>query len=241
MNSSLISHLYSNYDKHSSAPERFKAADCYSKWLIEKYFPKNKNASILDLGCGWGKLLLAAKHLGYTNLHGIDGSQSQVDEAKRLGLSNIHCCNIESLIAKNKSQFNLIVLMDVIEHLDDASLEALLKSLPKLLKRPGGLLIQTNNGCSPFFGSIRYGDATHIRAFTPSSIVQLFRAYGMDDTSVHEITPKSSSALKQIFRHFVFSFLMLPLRALCLAETGSWPKVLSRNLIATVGLRNESN
>lgn len=43
-----------------------------------KYLPKDKNAHILDLGCGMGHYIYALKKMGYCNVAGVDASESNV-------------------------------------------------------------------------------------------------------------------------------------------------------------------
>ena len=42
----------------------------YAK-LVEDHFPRNCDAKILDVGCGYGPLLFALSQKGYSNLSGI--------------------------------------------------------------------------------------------------------------------------------------------------------------------------
>lgn len=45
--------------------------------LVQKHFPADRQAAVLDLGCGHGALLHFAREAGYTNLCGVDGSPQQ--------------------------------------------------------------------------------------------------------------------------------------------------------------------
>src|ERR1044071_2245630 len=56
----------------------------YFRHLIHKYFPKDKNVGIVDLGCGYGALLYFLRKAGYYNLEGIDRSLEQVQGAHLL-------------------------------------------------------------------------------------------------------------------------------------------------------------
>lgn len=52
------------------------------EFLINKYF--DKNSSILDIGCGAGRLCFALKNLGYKRITGIDFSSKMIKYAKKL-------------------------------------------------------------------------------------------------------------------------------------------------------------
>jgi cyclopropane fatty-acyl-phospholipid synthase-like methyltransferase len=49
-------------------------------WVLDNVHPNTK--SIIDLGCGNGHLLLALSENGFSNLHGIDYSESAIQLAK---------------------------------------------------------------------------------------------------------------------------------------------------------------
>ena len=61
----------------------------YLERLVTRHFPARQDAAILDLGCGHGALIHVARGRGYTNIGGVDGSPSQVDAAKRLGIEGV--------------------------------------------------------------------------------------------------------------------------------------------------------
>jgi 2-polyprenyl-3-methyl-5-hydroxy-6-metoxy-1,4-benzoquinol methylase len=52
-------------------------ARCYFNWY-DPYLPKNKDARILDFGCGIGHFLYFLNKMGYSNFVGIDISPQQV-------------------------------------------------------------------------------------------------------------------------------------------------------------------
>ena len=49
--------------------------------LIARHFPRERDAAILDLGCGGGALLYFAQRAGYRNARGVDGSAEQAISA----------------------------------------------------------------------------------------------------------------------------------------------------------------
>ena len=57
--------------------------------LIRRHFPPDKDAAILDVGCGHGAMLYFARQAGYHNTAGIDCSAAQVAEAGRRGITGI--------------------------------------------------------------------------------------------------------------------------------------------------------
>jgi SAM-dependent methyltransferase len=82
---------------------------------IRKVLP-DKNASVLDIGCGNGGLLLALKHSGYNNVTGLDPSRKCVATVRGQGI-NALAGDIFS--ADFDAQFDCIILSHVLEHIYD--------------------------------------------------------------------------------------------------------------------------
>ena len=61
----------------------------YLRRLVRAHFPADRQAAVLDLGCGHGALLHFAREAGYTDLRGVDGSPQQVAAARRLGIEGV--------------------------------------------------------------------------------------------------------------------------------------------------------
>ena len=70
--------------------------------VIQRHFPREKEARIIDLGCGDGKLLFLAKACGYKNLTGFDVSEGQVALAHALGLQQVYLKEINIHQKANK-------------------------------------------------------------------------------------------------------------------------------------------
>ncbi|HBD12395.1 MAG TPA: hypothetical protein DCZ13_09625, partial [Porticoccaceae bacterium] len=130
--------------------------------LIEQHFPADKNAVVLDLGCGHGALLHFAREAGYTNLRGVDGSPQQVVAARRLGIEGVEEGDLrDALAAQPDASLDVVIAFDVIEHFTRDELLPFVDEVHRVLKAGGRWIIHVPNGESPFFGSIRYGDLTH--------------------------------------------------------------------------------
>ena len=113
-----------------------------------KLKPSNKplkNINILDIGCGGGLLSEPMCRLG-ANVVGIDASTKNIEIAKfhakknKVSIKYI-CSSPESL--KIKKKFNVILNMEIIEHVDDINL--FIKRSSDLLKKNGLMFIATLN------------------------------------------------------------------------------------------------
>ncbi len=104
-----------------------------------------KNISILDIGCGGGLLCEPLKRLG-ASITGIDASEKNIKvaklHAKEMGLNiNYIQCSPENL--KIKKKYDVILNMEVIEHVSDV--ELFIKNCSHLLKKGGVMFVATIN------------------------------------------------------------------------------------------------
>ena len=203
-------------------------------FIISNFFPLDKNAEILDLGCGYGALEYFANKRGYINIKGIDISEEQVALSNKLGISGIDCGELFEIIQlKNDSSLDLVISLDVIEHLTKEELIKLADNIFRVLKPGGGWLIHVPNASSPFFGDIRYGDYTHEQAFTTQSIKQLLISCGFKNFLFDESGPRIHG-FKSFIRVIFWKFFRLLLNVFNAVETGQYNKraILTRNMYA---------
>lgn len=157
-------------------PERSKNF-YFNAYLTEfgKYLPKNKNSEILDIGCGKGDFLVFLEKLGYKKLYGVEIDKGMYLEAKKkLKWTNLENVDVVNFL-KKKRKFNLIFLIDVLEHIEQKKIPLLTSLLNKSLKKEGLVIIRTPNAESILFGTyMRYIDPTHYISFTRHSIKPIF-------------------------------------------------------------------
>ncbi len=104
-----------------------------------------KNIKILDIGCGGGLLSESMNRLG-ADVVGIDASNRNINVAKLHAKKNhlnikYLCTSPENL--NNKTKFDVILNMEIIEHVDNV--DFFLKSSSKLLKKNGIMFVATIN------------------------------------------------------------------------------------------------
>lgn len=100
----------------------------------------NKNTIILDIGCGTGVL---KKYLPEPQIHGIDISQTAIEEAIKV-YESANAMNLdEEQLPFDDNKFDYVVCLDTIEHLFDPN-HALEESYRALAKN-GILIISTPN------------------------------------------------------------------------------------------------
>ena len=115
--------------------------------LIVEHFPRERDARILELGCGHGALLHFARQERYTNMAGIDASPAQVAAAQRLGIAGVgHGELLPTLKATPPGSQDAVVAYDVIEHLTKDELLDMADEVARVLKPGGRWIINAPNG-----------------------------------------------------------------------------------------------
>jgi 2-polyprenyl-3-methyl-5-hydroxy-6-metoxy-1,4-benzoquinol methylase len=166
-------------DRQGSAAAVFAPFAPQTRHFIARYVPSDRNARIVDLGCGDGLLLHFLLEAGYRQVSGIDVSSEQIARAHALGLFEARRGDIDSCLASAGDQsLDVVLLIDVLEHLTRDQLFAVLDSVARVL-RPGGVSIAHVPNAEGLYGMrVRYGDLTHEQAFTARSMSQAFAAVG---------------------------------------------------------------
>ncbi|MDA9679338.1 bifunctional 2-polyprenyl-6-hydroxyphenol methylase/3-demethylubiquinol 3-O-methyltransferase UbiG [Candidatus Pelagibacter sp.] len=104
-----------------------------------------KNIKLLDIGCGGGLLSEPMCRLG-ANVVGIDASKKNIEVAKfhaKKNKLNINYKVASPEILKNKTRFDVILNMEIVEHVND--IDFFIKESSKLLKKNGIMFIATLN------------------------------------------------------------------------------------------------
>lgn len=143
----LPSHIY---DRDYFLSDRCEGADEFNldKGLSKikarqvRHLQPGPGLRVLDAGCGRGEVLLACARAG-AEVAGIDYAQAAV-EISRDTLSGVSGADIRqgdiSRLPWPDASFDRVLSGDVIEHLDPADAEAMLREAHRVLK-PGGWLV----------------------------------------------------------------------------------------------------
>jgi SAM-dependent methyltransferase len=210
-----------------------KIIDQFPVWnyYYAKLLPDNKNARILDVGCGDGSLLYWLQSLGYVCTFGIDISEEQVAAADRMGIKNVICSDLKSFLSDQTDCYDLIIARDVIEHFAKEEVFNILVSVYSNLLKGGKFLIQVPNGQGMFYSSIFYGDFTHETVFTSNSINQIALNAGFSSSSCYPVNPVPRGVFSRI-RFVLWKYKELQLKFWKMVETGSPKGIFTQNLIA---------
>ena len=205
--------------------------------LIKKFIPKDYSLKIADLGCGHGGLLFCLRELGYKNISGVDLSVEQISLAHKFGIIEAFQKDLFLFLEESIEYYDVIFIMDVLEHLEMDELFLLLDKVYQKLNADGMLVVHVPNGAGIFGMRTRYGDLTHVTCFTSSSIRQLLSSCGFTKIRYTEDVPVIHG-LKSLTRYFLWKILTIFPRVLLLAETGEMRHILSQNFLAVAKKSN---
>lgn len=204
--------LFDSYIENSFIEKKqatFKFKQFYFNY--RKYFPLNNNARVLDIGIGRGEMLSCYENWGYKNYLGVDISPSTVKFCKSIGL---HCQLVDdtgSYLNDNPNTFELITLIDVLEHIPREFVIPFLKDVQTSLKEDGVLIIQVPNLQAPDGQLHMYNDVTHMMGYIEHSLQQVLITAGF--TKFHfqgfeEIVDNSwKSTIKKILRSIYWKII----------------------------------
>lgn len=205
--------LYENYTSTSvlydvDEEEFTKNSAIYFRKNLLEYFGANNNIKILEIGCGYGRYTKAILESGFKNVIGIDISKEQVTYAKeKLGLNNVFVADAIEYLDKSDT-YDMILLMDVLEHLELEYAVLLLRKVFSRLQPGGRFIIHVPNSLAPFRPSY-YGDVTHVRSFSVDSMSQILRMSGFKKFD-HYALPPMMLGIKSSIRRLIWSTIICP-------------------------------
>lgn len=141
---------------------------------------ENNLRTVLDVGCGTGKLVEYLKKCGFEAI-GCDKELQAVITSKKMNNIRVVHGSATKLPFKNNS-FDIITSISVIEHLTPREVEKFIAESKRVLKPNGYIFIVTPNYATPirliqkekWFG---YSDPTHINFYTPKSFAKILKKF----------------------------------------------------------------
>ncbi|TWT40899.1 Ubiquinone biosynthesis O-methyltransferase [Phycisphaerae bacterium RAS1] len=196
------------------------------------WLPAAKDAKIVDLACGFGRLLRFFTKRGYTNVMGVDLSGEEVELARKIH-PNVVQANLLDFLKEHQNEFDLITATDIIEHLTKDEVLDFLDGVNGALRPGGRVILQTVNADVPWGLMHRYHDLTHELAFNPHSIEWLLHLTGFSEARSRECGPVAHGVASSI-RLVLWQVMRLRLILENLIETGAaGAGVMSRVFMAS--------
>jgi hypothetical protein len=180
----IMEQFYDRYPKRKSwygRDDYFSVSEKFEKEL--KRAGTKPGSSILEIGFGDGLFLDWARDSGHI-VTGVEINRNFVQSAKKRG-HEVYRGDPGEIFKNKPRSFDLIVLLDVLEHLTVEKIVALFTTLRTLLKPEGEILARFPNGLSPFGRFFQYGDVTHITTLSGPKVEDIARLTGLKVEAVY--------------------------------------------------------
>lgn len=165
--------------------------------LLSKYSQTNRSeCRVLDVGCGYGKKLVALDIAGYQVL-GVEANEQIVETNQKQGLN---CINLVDF-TQNNDLFDIIVMSHIIEHFQPLDLKNFIDNYLDRLKLGGHLIIAT-----PLLTEYFYDDFDHVKPYSPLGIMMVFGKHA-SQVQYYSRNKLNLIDLKFRRRHFKFTFV----------------------------------
>ncbi len=133
---------------------------------------------VLEIGFGNGTFLAWANEQG-ARVSGTELNAHSVRLGRERGF-DVHQGRVGEIAALEGERFDLIALIDVLEHLPDGDLASTLRWIVGHLAEDGVCVARVPNAASPFGLVVQHGDATHRQALSCEVFRQLAPIYGFE-------------------------------------------------------------
>lgn len=132
---------------------------------LGRFLPENRNANIVDIGCGAGVLLEWLLSKGYTHVRGYDCDAGQVSFCQSLKLPVEQADDSAEQLGQCRN-VDLVVIKDVLEHMGKEDVARLLVAARQALAPGGRIYISVPNAAASYATYWLYNDPTHIRSYS---------------------------------------------------------------------------
>jgi SAM-dependent methyltransferase len=146
--------------------------------LLLPWLPRDREARIVDVGCGIGYAVAMLIQAGYSHVEGVDLSDEQVQVALRRGLP-VRQADAFAYLAGHRETLDAVLALDFIEHLTRDELMAFLDLVRDALRPGGRLIVKTPNANAPTAARSLFRDLTHEWIFTEHSLHMALAAGGL--------------------------------------------------------------
>jgi 2-polyprenyl-3-methyl-5-hydroxy-6-metoxy-1,4-benzoquinol methylase len=189
------------------------------RFLGENYEDK----SVLDIGCGIGGVLNFLNNKGCTDIFGVDYSEAQVEVCQKYVTDKIMKADIFDFLKSNSKKYDIIIMLDVLEHFQKNKITELLRLVYDSLSPTGKVVIRTPNMGSIIASYVRYLDFTHDIGFTSESLSQVLSEVEFTDINIFD----ADIGRKRIY------LLKLMHRILSSIYRARYSEIVTANILAT--------
>lgn len=229
---------YLNHLRQLSSPGTFLSKKKYFDYNIAEYLPKKpqKDIEILEIGPGLGEFVsfLNDKKINKIDILDNDGEVLKYVSSRFKIRNSIPVKDISSA-GKKLGKYDLIMMMQVLEHLPLNIQGQVVDMLFKHLKNGGYLFIIVPNANNPLGITERYSDIQHTASFTTQSLLDLV---GMSAILGFEVSVKGfeipADNPLNILRKILQKLLHLLILAVMIINGGLFFKTLTPNIMLVI-------
>jgi SAM-dependent methyltransferase len=179
---SKYEHAYRGGAEHAEETERLRLL---ADWIAAQI---PSDASLMDMGCGTGRLLAWLREKGFVSAVGLDPSSTCVHNARLLS----QCPVIHSAIREKSPEYpplDAVVLSAVLEHVPDV--DATVRMVATWLKNDGALFLEVPD--AGHFASVQNApyqefSVEHINFFSGAALENLMHVHGFDVVAIDRTT-----------------------------------------------------
>jgi 2-polyprenyl-3-methyl-5-hydroxy-6-metoxy-1,4-benzoquinol methylase len=230
-----------NYQKHLKeqySDLTFKRKIDYFKYNFSSLINTiaKKSGSVLEIGPGMGECIAYLNNKNITNIDVVDNDRQILEKIKDDYKVNKSYLNSDLLLLTNKlGKYDLIILIQVLEHLPLANVPKIIRLLYSHLNKNGEVVVVVPNAGNPLGLVERYGDLQHQIAFTEQSLKDLINESGIANFKLslegYNIPPTN---VVNIIRIMLQKILHLILLLIMIINGGTYFKIMTPNITLRV-------
>jgi 2-polyprenyl-3-methyl-5-hydroxy-6-metoxy-1,4-benzoquinol methylase len=160
---------------------------------LKDELPADKKLPILDIGGGFGQMLLRLRDSGFSNIKGIDIGNESVDFCRSKGLDVTLIESIQAYASENQGKYQLILMSHVLEHIPKELTIETLHAIRSMLAPGGSYIVMVPNAQSNTGVYWMYEDFTHHLLFTAGSLIYALQSAGFE--KIEFLDPKCLKGL----------------------------------------------
>jgi SAM-dependent methyltransferase len=202
----------------------------YAPWL-----PADRDAAILDVGCGPGRVLAFLAARGYRRLEGFDGDPDAVRAARSRVTAVV---TVEDdwarFLEHRRGAFDLVVLKDVMYYLPRERVVDALQAVRQALKPGGRVIVEVFNGAAFTGPFVAYKDDRILWIPTEHLLTSFLARAGFSAVRVQAHVPPARTLKRRLFNLLARAWRVV-LRTVYFLERGlaeENPRILTTRLVA---------